>query len=180
MKNITKALLISAICTTLTSCESIKRFDSRRISPSYLFGKNIYIDSRIDSVPNAPEINIRSFLDGDIEGHGIKTNSRGEVTEVQMIKIKSRWQGNRAQVEFNYHIDGQVSDSRMWLITLNTDGTFDASAHDAIGMIAGKQQGNTAQMIYDLMLPEYEKKIRSHFSNHSKWKLKLAFSILGE
>ncbi len=149
----------------MTSCESIKRFDSRRLSPKYLFGKKIYLDSRIDFVLNAPAINIKNFLDGDLEGHGIKMNKYGEIVEVQLIKIKSRWQGNKAQIEFNYQLDGQTFDSRIWLLTLNQDGTFEANSHDAVGMVKGKQKGNTAQIIYDLMVPELDRKVKSHFED---------------
>jgi hypothetical protein len=160
-----KILLYLLIIATITSCESIKRFDSRRLSPKYLFGKKTYLDSRIDFVSSAPAINIKNFLEGDLEGHGIKTNKHGEIAEVQLIKIKSRWQGNKAQIEFNYQLDGQTLDSRIWLLTLNQDGTFEANSHDAIGMVKGKQKGNTAQVIYDLMVPEFDRKVKSHFED---------------
>jgi hypothetical protein len=160
-----KILLCLLIITTITSCGSIKRFDYRRISPKYLFGKKIYLDSRIDFVSTAPAINIKNFLEGDLEGHGIKVNKYGEIVEVQLIKIKSRWQGNKAQIEFSYQLEGQTFDSRIWLLTLNQDGTFEANSHDAVGMVKGKQKGNTAQIIYDLMVPELDRKVKSHFED---------------
>lgn len=160
-----KILLYLLIIITITSCESIRKFDYRRLSPKYLFGKKIYLDSHIDFVSSAPAMNIKNFLEGDLEGHGIKVNRYGEIVEVQLIKIKSRWQGNKAQIEFNYQLDGQIFDSRIWLLTLNQDGTFEANSHDAVGTVKGKQKGNTAQIIYDLMVPESDRKVKSHFED---------------
>jgi hypothetical protein len=162
---IIKTTTIIAILSMVSSCESIKKFDFRSIHPKALFGDKKYPVSKLDFVANAPQMNIRKFLDGELEGHGVKFDKNNQIIEVQNVKIKSQWQANKAQIQIDYLYDNQLFDSRTWLLTLNSNGNFEAIGHDSVGQAKGRHIGNAMQMVYNLLLPHYDKKIETHFDD---------------
>jgi len=166
IKKTIKSFALLALLLNTASCETFRKIDFRRMDPRLLFGKKVYFDSKLDSLNNVQMLNIRFFFDGELEGHGIKRNNDGNIVDAQNIKIKSKWQGNKGTLQFDYYHDNQHLDSRTWLITLNPNGTFEAIGHDIIGQAHGKHSGNASQIIYDLMLPdEYNRKIEHHFED---------------
>ncbi len=94
---------------------------------------------------------MHQFFNGDVEGFAIVKNSRDEIVQTQIVKMHGKWNGNKGVLnqEITYSKGG--SDNRTWLITANSDGTFNAVGHDVYGMAEGKQDGNSAYMKYSIV-----------------------------
>ncbi|MES2961888.1 MAG: DUF3833 family protein [Pseudomonadota bacterium] len=108
--------------------------------------------AELDSLESAPKIDIKKFFNGDVEGFAITQDSTGKIIGTVQVKIYGKWDENKGEIKQNFIYDGTIKDSRIWLITINADGTFDAIGHDIAAPAQGKQIGNAAQMLYTLNL----------------------------
>jgi hypothetical protein len=96
------------------------------------------------------KIDISKFFNGQLEGFAIIRDNSGNIISKEIINVDARWDQNKGKINWEYLKDGK-RDTRTWLITLNTDGTFDAFGHDAVVPGVGRQVGNASQMLYILM-----------------------------
>jgi hypothetical protein len=108
--------------------------------------------AELDSLQTAPKIDIKKFFSGDIEGFAIIQNSAGKIIGTTQVKISGKWDENKGEIRQNFIYDGKIKDSRIWLVTVNGDGTFEAIGHDFLAPAKGKQVGNAAQIFYTLNL----------------------------
>lgn len=108
--------------------------------------------AELDSLESAPKIDIKKFFNGDIEGFAITQDSAGKIIGTVQVKMSGKWDENKGEIKQNFIYDGAIKDSRVWLITMNSDGTFDAIGHDIAAPAEGKQIRNAARMIYTLNL----------------------------
>jgi len=105
----------------------------------------------IDYLQNGSKINIKNFLNGDLEGFAIIQNADGKIESSFTVKSNGKWEENRGTVQYNYTFNGGKKDSRTWLITANENGDFGAIGHDFVETGQGSQVGNTARVNYSLM-----------------------------
>jgi hypothetical protein len=108
--------------------------------------------AELDSLETAPKIDIKKFFNGDVEGFAITQDSSGKIIGTIQVKISGKWDENKGEIKQNFIYDGTTKDSRIWLVTVNVDGTFDAIGHDFVAPAQGKQVGNALQMLYTLNL----------------------------
>ncbi len=108
--------------------------------------------AELDSLQTAPKIDIKKFFNGDVEGFAITQDSAGKIIGTTQVKISGKWDENKGEIKQNFIYEGATKDSRIWLITVNADGTFDAIGHDFLAPAQGKQIGNAAQILYSLNL----------------------------
>jgi len=108
--------------------------------------------AELDSLQTAPKIDIKKFFNGDVEGFAITQDSAGKIIGTTQVKISGKWDENKGEIKQNFIYEGATKDSRIWLITVNADGTFDAIGHDFLAPAQGKQIGNAAQILYTLNL----------------------------
>ncbi len=95
-------------------------------------------------------MDIKKFFDGDLEGFAIKQDASGKIIETFTAKINGKWDENKGVVQFRYNHSDGIKDSRTWLITINTDNSFEGVGHDVAKAASGKQAGNLAQSTYSL------------------------------
>ncbi len=105
----------------------------------------------IDYLANGAKINIKNFLNGDLEGFAIVQDADGKIESSFVIKSNGKWEETRGTVQYNYTFNGGKKDSRTWLITVNDNGDFSAIGHDFVETGQGAQLGNTARVTYSLM-----------------------------
>ncbi len=127
----------------LSSCAYLERFQQPK-------------QINLDSLNEGAKLDLKQFFSGDIEGFAIVKNSLDEIVETQIVKMNGKWNNNKGILTQEITRSDGSSDSRTWLITLNSDGTFDAVGHDVYGMAVGKQNGNSAYMKY-LIITQKEK-----------------------
>jgi len=104
----------------------------------------------LDYINGSVKMNYKKFFDGEIKGFAIKQGEDGSILSSKTVLVKGQWDGNKGVVKFNYVYNNGKKDSRTWLITLNSDGTFDAIGHDIIKPAHGRQIENAAQSTYSL------------------------------
>jgi len=100
-----------------------------------------------------PKLDLRQYLNGDIEASGVFINRAGMVTEQFHVAMKGTWTGNDGRLEeyFTY-MDGR-KDERIWAIRFTDDHHFTATAHDVDGQATGAQFGNAVNLRYRLRVP---------------------------
>jgi len=140
MKEFIRFSIVIIFILTLSSCAYFENIFSK---------KQI---AELDSLQTTPKIDIKKFFNGDIEGFAITQDSAGKINGTIQIKISGKWDENKGEIKQNFIYDGVNKDSRIWLVTLNADGTFDTIGHDFLAPAQGKQIGNAAQILYTLNL----------------------------
>ncbi len=132
-----KFLYIAALVSLLSSCAYINNFKKA---------------PEVDYLDRGVKIDIRKFLNGELEGFAVMQDGNGKIIGTETIKISAKWDDNKGVMQQNFiYFDGK-KDSRTWLITLEDDGTFSAVGHDVTSAAQGKQIGNAMEMIYTLSL----------------------------
>jgi hypothetical protein len=140
MKNFTKILTISTIALSLTSCAVFENLMQK---------KEV---QQLDYLEGANKMDLKKFFDGNLEGFAIKQDASGKIASTFTVKINGKWEEGKGVIQFNYFYNDGTKDSRTWLITTNSDNSFDAVGHDVTTPAKGKQIGNAAQSIYSLMV----------------------------
>jgi hypothetical protein len=153
MKKLIRFSIAIIAILALPSCAYFENFFSKKQIPE------------LDSLQTAPKIDIKKFFNGDIEGFAITQNSAGKIIGTIQVKISGKWDENKGEIRQNFIYDGAIKDSRIWLVTLNADGTFDAIGHDFLAPAQGKQIGNAAQILYTLNLMDQGSKKPVRFEN---------------
>lgn len=100
-----------------------------------------------------PKLDLRSYLNGDLEAWGVLHGRDGSVKRSFVINMKASWKGNVGTLKENFIFDDGEKSERIWTITFTDDVNFTASAHDVVGIGKGAQKGNTANMQYVLRVP---------------------------
>ena len=107
------------------------------------------VDPKIYS-KNLPKMDIRNYLNGNLEAHGILQNRSGEVIKSFTVKMIGTWNGNDGRLEEDFIFSDGKKDRRVWEIKLLDDNNFTAKAHDTVGIANGQQYGNAVKMNYVL------------------------------
>ncbi len=152
MKNILRFFMIGAVITATSSCALIEKFNHK--------------PSELTILDKAPKLDIKNFFNGDVEVFAITQNTDGKIIGSYTSKINGRWDDNKGVVQHSAIQYSGKKDSRTWLITLESDGTFEAIGHDMVSAITGKQVGNAMQMVYTLSLPYNGKKEKVDFEEN--------------
>ncbi len=66
-------------------------------------------------------------------------------------------------IQQNFTYSDGTKDSRTWLVTVDSDGTFESIGHNVVAPAQGKQTGNAAQSLYSLMLGSKANKEEMNF-----------------
>ncbi len=139
MKNLLRTTAIIATATTLSSCAYLERFNQK--------------PSEITALERAPKIEVKAFFNGDIDAFAITQDNQGKIVGSYTAKMTGKWDDNKGVLQQNFTYNTGKKDSRTWLITVDSDGTFNAIGHDMTAPIKGRQLGNAMQMVYTLSLP---------------------------
>ena len=155
MKILFKIVTFAAILQLTTACQQfLNNTTPARVLPP------------IDSLENAPKMNIKNFLNGDLEGFAIVQDAKGNIEKTFTTKVSGKWEDVRGTVQFNFAFNGGKKDSHTWLITLGEEGTYTVIGHDFSDPAAqGRHLNNVSQVVYTLMVPYKEKKQKIDFED---------------
>jgi hypothetical protein len=138
MKNFLRVSFLAALVSFVTSCA--------------YFG-NLKKPTELDYLDKGLKIDIRKYFNGDIEGFAIVQDEDEKIIGTQIVKINGKWDENKGVIQENFITTDGKKDSRTWLVTVESDGSFGATGHDVSSLGQGKQSGNAAQMNYTLLIP---------------------------
>jgi len=105
-----------------------------------------------DYAGNKPVLDIRQYLNGDIEAWGIFLDRSGKADPSFHVTMKGTWVGNTGTLEEHFSYSDGSKDDRTWTIAFSDDTHFIGTAHDVIGEAKGRQVGNAVNMHYTLAL----------------------------
>jgi hypothetical protein len=145
-RELIRPLLIVFVLFLLSSCIEIESFLLKEP------------DAKIDYLEKSARLDIKSFFNGDIDGFALIQDKKENIIATFTIKINGQWQEGKGIINHSFIYNDGVKNSRTWLISVDSDGSFDAVAHDITNIAKGKQAGNTAQMSYVLLLAEQREK----------------------
>ncbi len=151
MKNFSKIFTATIISLSLSSCAVMQNFLAPKPAP------------QLDYIDGATKMDIKKFFNGDVDGFAIKQDSTGKIVGTVTAKINGKWDENKGVIQQNFVYSDGTKDSRTWLVTVDSDGTFDAVGHDVSVPAKGKQSGNAAQSLYSLVLGAKGEKIQVNF-----------------
>lgn len=116
-----------------------------------IFGCSSSSDPKIYT-KNSPKFDIKSYLNGPLEAHGILQNRSGEVTKTFTVKMIGSWNGDEGTLKEDFLFSDGKSDQRTWTIKMLDENNFTAKAHDTVGSAKGQQYGNAMKMDYVLTI----------------------------
>lgn len=109
------------------------------------------IDPKIYS-ENQPKMDIRKYLNGKLEAHGILQDRSGKLIKSFYVTMNGTWNGNSGKLEEHFTFSDGKTDQRTWEINFSDDNNFTAKAHDTVGIAKGQQYGNAFKMDYVLTI----------------------------
>lgn len=101
---------------------------------------------------NKPKMDIRQYLNGKLEAHGILQDRSGKMIKSFTVTMDGKWNGNDGKLEENFVFSDGKKDHRTWEISFVDDNNFTAKAHDTVGIAKGQQYGNAFKMNYVLKI----------------------------
>jgi len=147
-----KFISLIAIVILTSSCSVIKGFREPALD--------------VDHLKRGEKIDIRSFLDGKLEGFAIVQDKDGNIISTKKLTIKGEWEDNKGVIKYTYLMEDGKKDTRTWLISMSENGeSFTGVGHDIVSPAKGKQVGNAMQMLYTLLLDKNGKKSEVDFND---------------
>lgn len=101
---------------------------------------------------NSPKMDIRQYLKGKLEAHGILQDRSGKMIKSFYVTMNGTWKGNNGKLEEHFTFSDGKTDQRTWEINFSDDNNFTAKAHDTVGIAKGQQYGNAFKMDYVLKI----------------------------
>jgi hypothetical protein len=103
-----------------------------------------------DYAQNKPELDIRDYLNGDVDAWGMFVDNSGKADPMFHVTMHGEWQGNNGTLteHFDYN-DGRKQD-RVWALSFTDEHHFSGTAADVVGVAQGAQFGNAVNMNYVL------------------------------
>ncbi len=101
-----------------------------------------------------PELELSSFFNGTIDAWGIFQKRDGAVARRFHVVIEASWKSPQEGVldeRFTYS-DGETQ-RRVWTLKRQSDGTWQGTADDVVGVATGKVAGNALRWTYVMRLP---------------------------
>lgn len=101
-----------------------------------------------------PELELSSFFNGTIDAWGIFQKRDGAVARRFHVVIEASWRSPQEGVldeRFTYS-DGETQ-RRVWTLKRQSDGTWQGTADDVVGVATGKVAGNALRWTYVMRLP---------------------------
>ncbi len=109
-----------------------------------------------DYAAEKPQLDLRSYFDGDITAHGIFTDRRGSVVKRFTVLMKCRWQGDDGVLDEAFSYSDGSTERRVWRIRKLPEsqgpGRYTGQADDVVGTAEGQAAGNALRWSYTLRL----------------------------
>lgn len=123
-------------------------------------------DTRIEKHKDKkPTIDMQSFFQGTVKGHGSFFDWRGRQTKGFTITMIGDFKNNQGPLKEHFiFADGSKLD-REWHVIFHEDKTYSATAPDIIGTGKGSQMGNAAYTDYVINIPYKNSSINLHMDD---------------
>lgn len=129
---ISKVILLIGVCVMFSGCSGT--------SVQYYEDQN-------------PNMKLRDFFDGKIQGWGVVQDRKGRVIKRFDVDMVGRWDGNKGVLDevFRYY-DG-TEQIRSWRLEDIGGGSYLGEADDIVGTASGEEAGSALNLKYELIVP---------------------------
>lgn len=112
-------------------------------------------DTRLEQHKNRiPTIDLQSFFNGTVKGHGSFFNWRGRQTRGFTLTMIGDFDKNgKGPLKEHFIFDDGSKLDREWTVQFNEDKTYSATASDIVDKGTGDQIGNAAHTNYVITIP---------------------------
>ena len=102
----------------------------------------------------SPKLDLPSFFNGTIDAWGIFQKRSGEVAKRFTVEIEAKWQSaNEGTLDEHFLYSDGEKQRRVWTLRRQSDGTWQGTADDVVGIAKGSVSGNALRWTYILKLP---------------------------
>ena len=106
-----------------------------------------------DYAAEKPVLDLKTYFDGELIGHGLFTDRNGRVQRRFVVTMKGSWQGNQGVLEEDFVYSDGTKERRVWRLTQHGGGRYTGLADDVVGQAEGRAAGNALNWRYTLRLP---------------------------
>ena len=106
-----------------------------------------------DYAMEAPRLNMRAFLNGDLTAKGMFTDRSGRVVKRFSVSMNGHWEGDVGILDEHFQYSDGSTQRRVWRLKDLGQGRYSGSADDVVGDAAGESAGNAFRWGYTLALP---------------------------
>jgi hypothetical protein len=100
----------------------------------------------------APDFDVLTFFQGELEAKGVVIDRSGLVTRRFSVKMLGTLEDDVLTLEEWFIFDDGEESKRTWVISKNSDGSYNGSAGDIIGTARGESKGMALRWDYEMDL----------------------------
>ncbi|MEO8249043.1 MAG: DUF3833 domain-containing protein [Burkholderiales bacterium] len=106
-----------------------------------------------DHTGQKPELDLREYFDGTLDGWGFITDRWGNVKARFTVVMRGRWDGDQGVLDEEFTYASGDTQKRSWQLERLPDGRYVGTAKDVIGKAEGLARGNVFAWKYTLAFP---------------------------
>ena len=143
MKKIFNSKLILILVTVLSSCATnIKDYEKEK-----------------------PKLVLENYFNGKMTAHGLVMNGSSEVTRRFVVTINSTWKDNIGTLVEDFDWNDGEKTQRIWTIKKLSEGKYEGTAGDILGLAIGESAGNAFHWTYKMDLKVKDSSYRVSFDD---------------
>jgi hypothetical protein len=106
-----------------------------------------------DYVDTTPQLDLRTFLNGELRAYGMLQNRAGKMTRRFSAELQGSWNGEQGVLEEKFEFDDGEIQYRTWQLQHDGNGHYRGTAGDVVGTAAGDARGAVFNWQYALEVP---------------------------
>lgn len=106
-----------------------------------------------DYAQEQPRLDLRQYLNGPIQAHGIFTDRQGRVVKRFVVDMQATWKGQQGTLDERFTYSDGSHQQRIWHLTDLGNGRYSGRADDVVGEASGESAGNAFRWGYTMALP---------------------------
>lgn len=112
-----------------------------------------------------PKLVLENYFNGKMTAHGLVMNRSGEVTRRFIVTLNSTWKDNVGTLVEDFKWSDGEKSQRTWTIKKLSDGNYEGTAADILGVATGKSAGNAFNWTYKMDLKVKDTSYKVNFDD---------------
>jgi hypothetical protein len=106
-----------------------------------------------DYAAEKPLLDLKTYLNGELDAHGIFTDRSGKVVRRFVVQMTGTWTGDEGILDERFTYSDGKTERRVWRLKDEGGGRWSGRADDVVGVAEGRAAGNALNWRYTLSLP---------------------------